>query len=583
MKLRAASTGAVLLVAAASPAWGQQIATQPGVPTREQLKQGTPPDVAPRSAAHVDEHAAFTQGPCPLRDSTLTVAIQHVVFTAPGGGALPPVIANLLAGIAADGSARPISEVCDLRDEANARLRVARFVATAQIPPQRIENGVLRLEVITGHITSVRVRGDAGPFESLIRARIAKLTTLDPLNAADAEKLLVLANDVPGLSVQLSLSPSTTGKPGELVGELVVSFRRFSVVANVQNYNSTLLGRETAYTRVEAYDLLGMNDETFIAGAATFDFKKQKILQAGESIGLSAAGDRLSFTGTIAWSRPKLTAIDLRTLSLIGGIDYTRPLVRTVSSKLEVSTGFEYVVQRTRVYGAGASVPLNRDRIPALYARLDGSTRRLRFDGTSKWSFGGSLELHQGLPIMGATRASQIVDGYSPSHYVGSAVATIVRGQVDGTFALGPVLELATSLRGQYANKPLLNYDTFSLGNLTIGRGYDPGANTGDRAVAGAHEVRANLGTGHKVSGQLYGFYDWVQLWNLDPQSTERSRFLRSVGAGVRLSAINSLRLDLTYAHPLDPPLLTGTDVKRSSDRVMFSITAQLYPFNARR
>ena len=96
-------------------------------------------------------------------------------------------------------------------------------------------------------------------------------------------------------------------------------------------------------------------------------------------------------------------------------------------------------------------------------------------------------------------------------------------------------------------------------------------------------EARANFAVGNNVKGQLYGFYDWVRLINLDTGSTEARRWMASVGGGVRLTVLNSIRLDLTYAHPLDPPLLTGVNIKRSPDRVMFSLTSQIIPFGAGR
>lgn len=556
---------------------------QAQAPTREQVNPQPQEQPVPPAQAHVDEGKAFAPGPCPLSQSGVTVAIRQVHFTASGGGTLPPAIAALLSDITTDANPQPISVVCSLRDQANARLRQARYVATIQVPPQTIEGGVLRLEVVTGRITQVRVRGEAGPFEGLIRRRIDQIKQLDPLNASDAEKLLVLANDVPGLNVQLGLSPDTSGKPGDLIGELTVGYRRFSLIGSTQNYNSTLLGRETFYLRGEAYDLLGLNDRTFIAGGATYDFKKQVVAQAGESIGLSSHGDRLSVSGTYAYSRPALDTLDLRTLSLIGNIEYSRPFVRTVNSRVEGALGYDYVEQRTRVYSGGTGVPLNRDRLSTLYMRLDAEMRKLRFNGSQAWTLGGTAEVRKGLDMLGASHAGDMIDGYSLTHFAGDAQAFVARGQVSGALGIGPVFELATTMRGQYSDHPLLNYDQFSLGNLTIGRGYDPGANTGDRAVAAAHEIRANIPLGRQGMGQFYAFYDWVQLWNLDPSSTERQRFLRSVGGGARVTVTGTLRLDLTYAHPLDPPLLTGTEIKRSPDRFMISLVTQLYPFGARR
>jgi hypothetical protein len=51
----------------------------------------------------------------------------------------------------------------------------------------------------------------------------------------------------------------------------------------------------------------------------------------------------------------------------------------------------------------------------------------------------------------------------------------------------------------------------------------------------------------------------------------------------LRITAFNSARLELTYAHPMDPPLLTGTNVRRPSDKVLASLTVQLVPFGPNR
>ncbi len=552
-----------------------------GLPTRQEVNPAQPDTAPPKSSAKVHEEGAFRTGPCPLAQSDVKVAIRTISFTGPGGATLPPEIAQLLQGISAGGDdAQPIAKVCALRDEANFRLQHARYVAAVQIPPQTIDQGVLRLEVVTGRIVEVRVHGDAGPFEKQVRARIAQLQHLAPLNAAQAERILLQANDIPGLTIQMGLSPDTaTGKPGDLIGDITVSYRRFALVANVQNYNSTALGRETVYLRAEAYDLLNMDDRTYVAGSTTFDFKKQRTLQFGEQIGLNGGSDHISFVSTFAQSRPALVSLDLRTVSLIENLSYDHSLVRTTTAQVTAAGGFEYAEQRTKVYFSGNSAPLNLDRISTLFARIDGDKRFLGLDGTQKAELGGGLELRKGIGIFGATKPGTLSGGYSPSRFYGSGTPFVVRGHLNGVLDLGPMVELTSQIQGQWADREVLNYDEFAIGNLTVGRGYDPGANTADRALSAANEVRFNLPLGPRVRSQVYGFYDWIHLWNRDPFSTERSRVLRSVGGGARLTVINGLKLDVTYAHPLDPPLLTGTNVHRSPDRIMVSLTAQLVPF----
>ena len=205
-------------------------------------------------------------------------------------------------------------------------------------------------------------------------------------------------------------------------------------------------------------------------------------------------------------------------------------------------------------------------------------------DGRPAYLFGASLEFRKGLAILGANKVGQIdAAGYAPSRFEGSATAAVIRADVNGQIGVGPIFELWARGHGQYTNRPLLNYDEFAVGNLTLGRGYDPGANSGDRMIGGSIEARANVKLTPTASGQLFGFYDIVKLRNLDTGTTEANRTLKSVGAGFRLTALGSARLEVTYAHPLDPPLLTGTNVKRASDKVLASLTVQLVPFGPNR
>lgn len=551
------------------------------VPTREQVApQGTPADKS-ASRARVTSDNAMPSGPCPLPDD-LTVAIREVRFTAPGGGRLDPRLATLLTGIGTTPESQSIKVICSLRDRAIERLRLSRYVASVQVPQQRIDDGVLRLEVVSGRIVEVRVRGDAGPSEDILRARIAQLKALDPLNEGDAERILLLADDIPGLNIEMGLSPAGT-QPGDLIGELRVSYRRFSMVANVQNYNSAALGRESLYVRAELAGLTGLGDRTYLAASSTFNFKTQRILQLYHSMLLDSSGTSLALVGTLAESRPELKTIDLRTLSSVLSFEVAHPLMRSVRTNAEVAGGFEWAQQRTRVYSSAGSSPLNRDRIPVFFLRGAISTRKLDLSGRETARAGFTLEARQGLGVLGATKPATVVDGYTPTHFEGGAVATVVRAKVDGQIGLGPIFELAAQGRAQWANRPLLNYDEFAIGNLTIGRGYDPGANTGDRAIGASIEARASIPVGQKAQAQLFGFYDQVHLWNLDLNTTESSRNLRSLGGGMRLNLFNSMRLEASYTHPLDPPLLAGTNIKRAPDRVLFSLTAQIVPFGTQR
>lgn len=544
---------------------------QVALPSREEVTPPVP-DAQVESTAQVDSRAAFARSACPFDGSPLKVSLTGVSFTRPDGSPLPPVIAAVLAPLTHMSGEEGVGVVCAVRDRANAALQRAGWIASVQIPAQEINGGALQLQVVTAHLVEVRIRGSAGPYEAILRDRIARIQALDPLNEHEAERLLLLAGDIPGVGVQLSLRPAG-GEQGAVIGELSIAFRRFSVLANVQNYNSRLLGRETGYVRAELYGLTGLGDLTYLGASSTSDFRKQIIAQVGHIATLDAAGTTLGGRFTYAWSRPDLGALDLRTTTLIAGGDLQRPLLRSLRLNVRARAGFDYIDQDTVVATGNADVPLTRDRLRVFFAGVDGSYSKLRFDGGTAYSLSGSLELRKGADIFGSSDRG-ITNGRLSSRIDGNARAFVVHGSADAVVGFNRVFSLAGSVQGQWADSPLLNYEEQALGNLTIGRGYDPGANSGDRFLGGHGELRADLPLASRIGTQLFGFYDYVYLTNIDRAAPETDRHFRSYGLGGRVSLPSRLVLEATYAHPQDKAL--RLDAQRPSDRILVSLTAQL-------
>jgi hemolysin activation/secretion protein len=551
------------------------------IPNRDQVTRPTPDGRPERGAVSIKSTGAVERAPCPLETSDVRATIARIAFTGSGGAPLAPELVTLLQDVRAPGSEQPIRVVCDIRDQANALLRRGRYVATVQVPPQRIEDGTLRLEVVSARIVEMRVRGDPGPYEARLLESIEQLKRLDPLNEAEAERILLLTGDVPGLDVQLALRP-TGAKPGEVIGEMTLSYRRFSLIANAQNYNSTQLGRETGYVRAEIYGLTGASDTTYFGYSSTVDFKEQMIWQLGHVAGIDAQGTTLGSRITYAISRPTLDRLSLETKSFIGSIELARPLIRSVNVNAGLVGGLEFSEQRTVVGTAAGAVPLNLDRITAFFLRASGDIRDFDRSGDERTRTAGFLEVRQGVGIFNATRTGQVTaGGFSPSRFEGSATATVVRAQIDTRIGIGPIFDLAGMVRGQWSNRPLLNFDEFSAGNLTVGRGYDPGANSGDRAIGASVELRAKIINMPRLTIEPFGFYDAVRIWNLDRNSTENNRSLRSWGGGVRAVLPGFALLEVTYAKPLDRAL--SFDAAPPPARVLLSLTAQLVPFGGRR
>ncbi|MEG3088575.1 ShlB/FhaC/HecB family hemolysin secretion/activation protein [Sphingomonas sp. PB4P5] len=550
----------------------QPMVPQGALPSRQEVTPPTP-DTRQSGAVSVDASKAVDLAPCPFDGSPLKLTISKLNFTRPDGSAVEPKIAATLARVTPPVGERPLSEVCAIRDRANAALRSAGWVASVKIPPQEIAGGTLELQVVTAKIVEIRVRGSAGAYEGILHRRIAQIQALDPLNEHEAERLLLLAGDIPGLEVQLSLRPAGT-EQGEVIGELTVASRRYAILGNVQNQNSRLTGRETAYLRGEFYGLTGQADVTYVGLSSTVDFQEQIVAQVGHIMGIDNSGTTVGARFTYAWSRPDLGALDFRTNTLIAGFDIARPLIRSLRTNLRASGGVDYVDQRSVIKSGDLSIPLTQDKLRIAFLGLDADHRTLRLDGKTALSLGGSLQVRKGFDILDASKQGYR-GGTLTSRINGNASALVVRGALDGMIALGPIFSIAGQAQGQWANDPLLNYEQYSVGNLTIGRGYDPGVSTGDQAAAGRGELRVDVPVSTRIGTQLFGFYDYVYLRNLDSSAIERSRTFRSFGGGLRVSLPGLAVLDVTYARPRDKA--SRLDDRRPPNRLLVSLTAQIF------
>jgi hemolysin activation/secretion protein len=580
------------------PALAQAV---PGA-SREELQRAAPPSVTQGpGSARVDSSAVSGADPCleTLGNSAVTVPLTGVDFVGvrdaahPEGRPLPPAIAALLAPIVKgtgaidlDGSDRPISAVCAIRDAAEAALRGAHYLVKVQVPPQTIADGRLILTVITARIVDLRVRGDVGRNRSAMEPVLERLRGLDPLNELDAERILLTARDVPGASVTLVLRSADSGVPGEIIGEIAIERKSGALFVNVQNTGSEPIGRFGGLIRGELYGLTGLADRTSLGFYSASDFNEQFVLQGSHDFGIGGHGLRFAVSGAYAWTRPSLGDVganfDLRSESLVASAAASYPLVRSVGANVLLGGGFELIEQRTRAN----ATPINVDKLRVLFARLDVNMAKRSGLLAPAAAMSGSLELRKGINAFGTSLPASAGGAVIPSRFDGVPTAFVVRGRLggEGRVRFGPgrtrAVTLAVEGRGQWSNDPLLAFEEFAIGNLTLGRGYDPGANSADRALGYSAELRIGKPVPQSVRDlafEVVGFVDQVKIWNLDRQTSETNRSLLSAGGGVRATLGNKARMELIFAHPFDKALTT--DDRISPDRLLLTFTLRALPW----
>lgn len=562
-------------------------------PTREEVRRGDSLPGGPSAPARLTVDGGVERAACPLaapQFANITVNFSVVTFAG-----LKVVDPAALADSWGDMAGRdmPIAALCDVRDRAATALRAMGYLAAVQVPPQRIEKGgTVALDVVMAKLVGIQVRGQTGNSEDLIAAQLQSLREEPVFNVRQAERALLLARDLPGYDVRLTLRPAGTA-PGEVVGEVRVERERVRVDANVQNLGSHAVGRWGALARVQINDLTGMGDASTISLFNTLDTREQSVLQLGHAMALNADGMRLSGDFTYAWSRPDVTGGNIKSETLIAQAALSYPLVRSQVRNLMLSGGLEWVDQDVRFAGA----PLTRDHLRVAYARADADLiDPASFASTTgysarepRWRLSGAVEIRHGIAGLGASRGCVpaslcAAPNVRTSRVEGDPSAFVLRAQAAMEWRPVPVLTLAFAPRAQYSPAALMSFEEFSVGTYTVGRGYDAGTITGDNGVGFAAEVRALSAipsSPRDLAVQPFAFFDAGWVWNRrNPLAALDHQKLFSAGGGLRATWGNRGRVELTVAQPLDRTLSQKLLAQpRGDTRVLFSLTTQILPW----
>ena len=543
-------------------------------PTREELSRITAPPSEPRPTLNVV--GGVERSPCPLADpryADVRVTIREVQFN-DLKGASPEEMRATWAPFA--GTEQPVAVLCEIRDAAATILRNKGYLAAVQVPTQRIENGVVRMETLYARVTIVRARGQTDGAEAKLAGYLNKLTEDEYFDRNKAERYLLLARDLPGYNVQLTLKPAGTG-PGELIGEVAVLRRRYSVDATIQNLAADETGPWGGQLRAQLFGLTGLGDVTSLAFYSTPDFKEQKILQVAHSFRPGSEGLTIDGQFTYAWSEPDIDADevvpDLESKTLFWTLSARYPFLRRQTSNLWAGIGFDFVDQKVDFFG-----PLTRDKLRILWLRadwdaIDLSSRR------PKWRTSAFAELRKGLDIFDATEGCDglcPIGTASPSRIDGEAEAMLLRAGATGELALGRDFSISLSPRVQYAFDPLLSFEEFTAGNYTIGRGYDPSVITGDSGVGFNAEIRGprlKPFNRSELRLQPYLFADAAWVWSKNDDLLDDH--LTSAGAGVRGDLTDRLIFDTTVAVPLEK---TGIANRKGDVRLLVTLTSRILP-----
>lgn len=450
-----------------------------------------------------------------------------------------------------------LSDILDVADRIEDAYRRAGYVLVrAYVPPQRVANGVFTINVVEGYVAAVSVDGGDAATRQRIEAYLRPVLASRPLQATVIERALLLANDLPGVGASGVLRPSPD-VPG--ASDLVVSIAETPVTGglSLDNRGSPYSGIWTLGGDVAFNSVFGGGDQLVMSLASSPDSLERIIGQARYRHPVGDDGAFASFIVTVSHGQPgsTLSQLDVLTDSIAVGPRISYPLVRTRAESLQLDAGV--TVQDARVSLLGQ--PFSHDQ----WRVVDAGVSYLR-NGFLGGTWTGGVDLAQGLPIFGATP-----DG-SPELSVpgGHTDFTKVTATVSHLRNLVGPVNLAVAATGQYAFARLIDGEQITFGGTQIGRGYDPGAITGDHGLGLSVELRYDtaLPAFRLQSVEPYVFSDTARVWEIGGTGgTDQT--IASAGAGIRFALPYHINAGIEFAHTLRA--VPGSDNGKTASKLL--------------
>jgi hemolysin activation/secretion protein len=354
-------------------------------------------------------------------------------------------------------------------------------LARAYIPAQVIRDGVVNIEVIEARYGQVSLLNRSRVNDVLLRDSIATLQAGQPIDQEPLDHALLLASDIPGVTI------SATLKPGQAVGtsDLVVdahSGAPLSASVVLDNDGNRYTGRARAAANASYSNALGRGDVFSVTALTSGEglyygrLGYETLLNGrGTSVGASASALRYVLGGPLASADAHGTA---RVNSVWGKQTLLRGRERNLSGQLQ----YDRLNLRDHV-----AIVHNDRHLDYWNASLAGDLRDGGLAGAVSTMTLAVTTGQLAFDNPGA-RAADAASAHSARRF-SKWNAGLTRLQ-----SLGGATSVYMSLSAQWAGSNLDASQKMSVGGPYSVRAYDAGVLAGDTGVGASVELRRDLG-----------------------------------------------------------------------------------------
>lgn len=440
-------------------------------------------------------------------------------------------------------------------DAVAAAYRDAGWIVRVYLPEQDITSGTVTLQVVEARFAGVRFEGEASRRvqRSELQAFFARQQASgQPLNGEALDRALLLADDLPGLSVAGTLAPGA--QDGETALVLQTTDEPFlygDIGLDNTGARSTGNERLTANLNINSPggrgELLSLN----LLHTQGSDYGRVALTVPDGHNGLRLGVSASSMTYKVIDGSESITNLQIKGSSSSMGLDWSYPLMRARLHNLYFSGGLENKGFHSDNRNSNAADPKS-------YSDYETNSLRLGLSGNRFDDLGGggansaSLQLLWGqLSSMQAhSQIDTIKHSYNKLSYSASRQQTIT-----------PAHSLLLSLQGQHATQVLDSSERFYIGGASTVRAYPVSELGGERGQVLTGEWRWRLHTAWVLSA----FVDHGRVVSLPsaPSDQRTSLSLRGHGLSASWQGPMGISARLTWSHRngVNPkPTQTGTD-----------------------
>lgn len=414
------------------------------------------------------------------------------------------------------------------------------IISYAYIPPQTIENSVVKISIVEGKVGKVIVEGLTDYKKEFIEKYMEPLKTGDVLNIKNLERRLLLLNS------NMDLKVNATLRAGEEQGysDIVIyaeDTNPYRLSFSLDNYGSV------------------QTNEYRLNGAAMVGnvIKSGDRLAINASMGLDNFNPLELFYGRIDYRLP-FGKNGLKAGFAYARSDYkatkTFKILDLKGSSNDYSLYFEYPIL-LRSQGT-----LN---LSASFNALDTTDRLLGMVNSHDLLFDISLGLYgEAYPWTGANMYyslmfSQGLNGFlGGSHYSGSSSNPEANGYYDKLYLDFEYHQFVTwffrtrvLFSAQWISGSTFSPEKFYIGGMYSVRGFDSGLETGDYGYRLSLEAEFDIAV---PQAKILFFYDRGQVGNANAEiSGYKDASLDSAGVGLRFYPWKGLSFKFDYGYPL--------------------------------